>query len=140
MLSPALLLQSYIWFIFFKYRTFISEVKHLIFIQSLEPHRNNPFWHVLSSTKPFKHRFNKSTRLACILKTAIKIFKQSRKTHFFFLFSHEMQIIHFTLEMNHTAPQNIWTILFLHKNVCSVLAYQMQTFGLRKILKVMFNL
>lgn len=75
-----------------------------------------------------------------MLKTAIKTFKQNRKTYFFFLFSHEMQIIHFTLEMNHTAPQNIWTILFLHKNVCSALAYQIQTLSLRKILKVMFNL
>lgn len=51
-----------------------------------------------------------------------------------------MQIICFTLEMNHTAPQNIWTILFLHKNVCSAFAYQMQTLSLREILKVMFNL
>lgn len=75
-----------------------------------------------------------------MLKTAIKTLKQTRKTYVLFFSYPAMKCKYiFTLEMNHTAPQNIWTTLFLHKNVSPMLAYQMQTLSLRKIPKVMFK-
>lgn len=75
-----------------------------------------------------------------MLTAAIKTLKQTKKPyiHFFSYPAMKCKYI-FTLEMNHTGPQNTQTILFLHKNVYSMLAYQMQTLNIRKTSKVMFN-